>query len=373
MPIYLDYAATTPTRLEVINLMSKVLKEQWGNPSSLHNWGERSAMVVERARQQVANLINGDSEGIIFTSGGTEANNLALWGITKQYAQPQHIITSEVEHSAIAQPLKALKELGWAVTELGVDRYGQVAPQALENSLQANTVLVSIIFAQNEIGTIQPISKLGEICRHAGVIFHTDAVQAVGRIEIDLANLPVDMLSMSSHKIYGGQGVGALYVHPDLELKPLFLGGGQERNRRSGTESVGAIAGFGLGAQMAKTELQAESLRLKKLSDRLFSAISDLPDVTPTGALGEFRLPNHVSFCHSKIDGRRIVREMNALGIGISAGSACSSGTLVPSSTLLAMGFNHQQALGSVRITLGLSTAIADIEETILALHKILG
>jgi len=374
MSIYLDYAATTPTRPEVIDLITSVLKEQWGNPSSLHNWGERSTMAIERARLQVADLINGDPEGVIFTSGGTEANNLALWGITHQYSEPQHLIISAVEHSAIAQPVKILKQMGWSVTELPVDRSGLINPQDLLAAIQANTVLVSVIYAQNEIGTIQPIQTLGKICRNAKVLFHTDAVQAIGRIEIDLEVLPVDLMSISSHKIYGGQGVGALYVRPNLnlELMPLLLGGGQERGRRSGTESVAAIAGFGLGAEIAKAEITTESVRLRTLSDRLFTELKDIPDLTPTGVQGSLRLPNHVSFCHSSMDGRRIVREMNAAKIGISAGSACSSGTLVPSSTLLAMGFNRNQALGSLRITLGLHTTPSDIEQTILALQKIL-
>jgi len=376
MSIYLDYAATTPTRPEVIALITQVLEQQWGNPSSLHNWGERSTMTVERARLRVADLINGDPEGIIFTSGGTESNNLAFWGITRQYSQPQHLIISGVEHSAIAQPVKILKEMGWEITELPVDRYGSVNPQDLKLAIQANTVLVSVIYAQNEVGTVQPIAELGKICRDANVLFHTDAVQAIGRMDIDLATLPVDLLSISSHKIYGGQGVGALYARPNLKLMPLILGGGQERGRRSGTESVAAIAGFGLAAELAKSEIGTESLRLRALSDRLFTELKDIPSLVPTGATHNLRLPNHVSFCYEScshaMDGRRIVREMNAIGIGISAGSACSSGALVPSSTLLVMGFNQAQALGSIRITMGLQTTPTDIELTISALKKIL-
>ncbi len=370
MSIYLDYAATTPTRPEVIERISEVLKSQWGNPSSLHDWGERALTVIERARLQVAALINADPEGIIFTSGGTEANNLALWGITQQNQAPQHLIISAVEHSAIAKPIKILKKMGWAITELGVDRQGRVNPADLEAAIRANTVLVSIIFAQNEIGTIQPISALGEICRRAGVLFHTDAVQACGRIEIDLEVLPVDMLSISGHKIYGGQGVGALYVRPNLQLSPQLTGGGQERGVRSGTESVAAIAGFGLAAQLAEAELSTEAARLRILRNRLFSELQTIPNLEITGATDNLRLPNHASFCHNLIDGRRIVREMNAAGIGISAGSACSSGTLVASPTLLAMGFDSSQALGALRITLGALTTAADIEHTILALKK---
>ncbi|AFY75153.1 cysteine desulfurase family protein [Synechococcus sp. PCC 7502] len=372
MSVYLDYAATTPTRPEVIDLITEVLRSQWGNPSSLHNWGERSTMAVERSRFMVADLINADPEGIIFTSGGTESNNLALWGITQQYDKPQHLIISAVEHSAIAQPAKVLSQMGWSVTELPVDQTGRVNPSDLIKEIQPNTVLVSVIFAQNEIGTIQPIAELGKICRDAKVLFHTDAVQAIGRIDVNLQVLPVDLLTISAHKIYGGQGVGALYVRPNLQLIPLILGGGQERGIRSGTESVAAIAGFGLAAELAKSEIATEMPRLRALSDQLFRELEDIPNLIPTGAKNELRLPNHVSFCHSSIDGRHIVRAMNATGIGISAGSACSSGSLIPSSTLLAMGFSHSQALGAIRLSLGLRTRSLDIEQAILSLKKAL-
>ncbi len=373
MQIYLDYGATTPTRPEVIALMTEVLTQQWGNPSSLHQWGERSAMVIERSRLMVADLINGDPEGIVFTSGGTEADNLALWGIAHQYALPQHMIISAVEHSAIAQTAKVLEEqFGWAITRLPVDPKGMVAPEDLEKAIQPHTVLVSVIFAQNEVGTIQPIAELGAICRRFKVWFHTDAVQAVGRIPVDVQALPIDLLSISGHKIYGGQGIGALYVRPDIDLIPLLTGGGQERNQRSGTESVAAIAGFGLAAKLAKAELPTESLRLMALRDRLYQELADITDLSPTGER-EHRLPHHASFAHRSIDGRSIVRSMNALGIGISAGSACSSGTLLPSPILLAMGFEHNQAIGSIRLTLGKQTTSLDIDHTVLALQSCLG
>jgi cysteine desulfurase len=350
--------------------MQEVMAAQWGNPSSLHAWGERSAMAIERARLMVANSINGEAENIIFTSGGTEADNLALFGVARQYSQPQHLIVSSVEHSAIARPAEWLEQIGWQVTRLPVDGEGRIDPQSLVAALQPNTVLVSIVYGQNEVGTIQPIEKLGQICRDAAVWFHTDAVQVAGRIPIDLQTLPVDLLSISSHKIYGPQGVGALYVRPEVRLKPLLSGGGQENGLRSGTQPVAAIAGFGLAAELAQQELTTESPRLERLRERLFTQLADLPDLIPTGSRQTKRLPHHVSFCHSRINGRQIVRAMNALGIGISSGSACSSGTLFPSATLLAMGYSQAQALGAIRLTLGRATQEEDVDRAAQALRK---
>lgn len=255
MQIYLDYSATTPTRSEAITAMQQVLTQQWGNPSSLHTWGQRSATLVERARIKVGNLINTVPESIIFTSGGTEADNMAIMGVVRCYREPQHIIISSVEHSAISEPVRMLENWGWRVTRLPVNQQGRVAPQELQAALQANTVLVSIIYGQSEVGTLQPIAELGNICRYRRVLFHTDAVQVVGRLPVDVEKLPVDLLSLSSHKIYGPQGVGALYVRQGVELVPLLGGGGQEMKLRSGTQAVAAIAGFGVAAELANEEI----------------------------------------------------------------------------------------------------------------------
>jgi cysteine desulfurase len=378
MQIYLDHGATTPTRPEVIDLMTQVMRSQWGNPSSLHEWGERSTMVIERARLQVASLINADSEGIIFTSGGTESDNMVLMGIARQYQTPQHMIISSVEHSAVRSPAQFLESHGWEITRLSVDRFGRVATQDLERSLRPNTVLVSIITAQNEVGTIQPIDKLGQICRDANVLFHTDAVQAIGKIKIDVQALPIDLLSISAHKFYGNQGVGALYINPlitkntnNQSLIPLILGGGQERSYRSGTQAVAAISGLGLATELAEKELFLESERLTKLRDRLYTLLCDLPDLIPTGLMGIDRLPHHLSFHHKHIDGRRIVREMNLAGIAISSGSACSSGAIEPSPILLEMGYSEIEARNSIRLTLGKSNTKADIEWTAMVMHQI--
>ncbi len=374
MQIYLDHGATSPARPEVIDLMTEVMRSQWGNPSSLHWWGERSTMAIERARLQVASLLKADPEGIIFTSGGTESDNMALMGIARQYQTPQHMIISSVEHSAVRLPAEYLEQHGWEITRLPVDRKGTVSPQDLERSLRPNTVLVSIITAQNEVGTIQPIEKLGQICRHANVWFHTDAVQAIGKMPIDVKSLPIDLLSLSAHKFYGVQGIGALYIHPLMikkqALVPLNLGGGQEQGYRSGTQAVAAIAGLGLAAELAEQELISESQRLTKLRDRLHALLADIPELIPTGS--PERLPHHLSFYHQYLDGRRLVRELNYAGIAISSGSACSSGAIEPSSILLEMGYSDLEARNSIRLTLGKSTTIEDIEWTALVIHQIL-
>lgn len=376
MQIYLDHGATTPARPEVINLMADVMRSQWGNPSSLHEWGERSTMAIERSRLQVASLLNADPEGIIFTSGGTESDNMVIMGIARQYRTPQHMIISSVEHSAIRLPAQYLEQHGWEITRLPVDRQGCVNPKDLAQALRPNTVLVSIIAAQNEVGTIQPIEKLGQICRNADVLFHTDAVQAIGKMPIDVQVLPIDLLSLSAHKFYGLQGIGALYINPlttkKRSLIPLIQGGGQERGYRSGTQAVAAIAGLGLAAELAEKELVSESARLTKLRDRLYTLLADIPDLIPTGAIASERLPHHLSFYHKHIDGRRLVREMNFAGLAISSGSACSSGAIEPSTILLEMGYSPTAARNSIRLTLGKSNNEADIEWTSLAMHQIL-
>jgi cysteine desulfurase len=377
MQIYLDYSATTPPRIEAIAKMQTVLTQEWGNPSSLHEWGQRAATIVEQARIQVAGLINASvPESMIFTSGGTEADNLAIMGVARLYSVPQHIIISSVEHSAISEPVSLLERWGWEVTRLGVDAKGRVNPLDLQAALQHNTVLVSVIYGQSEIGTVQAIAELGNIARTHGALFHTDAVQAVGRLPIDVQRLPVDLLSLSSHKIYGLQGAGALYVRPGVELWPLLGGGGQEMGLRSGTQAVPIIAGFGVAAELAAQEMVTETPRLIELRDRLFSQLADVPGLIPTGDL-EHRLPHHVSFSlesadGEKLSGKTLVRQMNLAGIGISAGSACHSGKLSPSPILLAMGYSEQAALGGIRLTLGRDTTAADVDWTAMVLKQVL-
>lgn len=377
MQIYLDYSATTPARPEVISKVQAVLERQWGNPSSLHAWGQTAATVLEEARCHVAALIGASAPGrIVFTSGGTEADNLAVLGTARRHSQPQHLIISSVEHSAIARPARTLEAAGWQVTRLPVNPTGRASPAALQAAMQDNTVLVSVIYGQSEVGTLQPIAELGKIARDRGALFHTDAVQAAGRVPIDVGRLPIDLLSLSSHKLYGPQGAGALYVRPGLEPIPLLEGGGQESGFRSGTEALPAIAGFGVAARLAAAELATEAPRLQALRDRLFAALADCPYLQPTGDLAA-RLPHHASFiarvpASEPVTGRLLVRQLNLAGIGVSAGSACHSGKLSPSPSLKAMGYSDRDALAGIRLSLGRQTTAADIDWTAMALQQIL-
>ncbi len=375
MQIYLDYSATTPTRSEVVNLMQTVMAQEWGNPSSLHVWGNRSATLLEQARTRVGNLIHAPAETIVFTSGGTEANNLAIFGITQQFSTPQHLIISNVEHSAISEPARYLEARGWQVTRLPVDAWGLVSAADLVRSIQPNTVLISIIWGQSEIGTIQPIAQLAEIARSHNILFHTDAVQVAGRLPIDVSALPIDLLSLSSHKLYGPQGCGALYIRSGVTILPILLGGGQESGERSGTQAVPTIAGFGLAAELIAAEMAVETVRLTELRDRLFEQLLGTA-LKPTGSPTD-RLPHHASFCLPDADGfqqngKTLVRQMNLAGIGISAGAACSSGKLEPSLILRAIGHDDRIAKTGIRLTFGRGTTTADVEWTAVVLRQIL-
>ena len=351
--------------------MMQVMQTAWGNPASIHQWGERSSMVVERAREQLADLLNTQPDRLIFTSGGTESNNMAIWGIARTYASPQHLITTTIEHSAVALPINYLEQKGWQVTRLGVDRWGLVSASDLVNALRPNTVLVSIIYAHNEVGTIQAMSELGDICRSAGVLLHTDAVQAVGRIPIDLATQPIDLLSLSGHKFYAPQGIGALYIGSRVkQFAPLLLGGGQEQGYRSGSVPVALIAGLGTAAALAKAEMTQETQRLQTLRNYFLQQMHTLPQFHATGHPTQ-RLPNHLSFIHESWKGRDIVYKLNRSHIAISSGSACSSGKTVPSASLLAMGYSPESATRGIRLTMGRSTTTADLEETIDRLREI--
>jgi cysteine desulfurase len=366
MQIYLDHSATTPLHRDVAAAMAAAAQD-WGNTSSLHRWGERSLEVIERSRQRVMQLLGATQGQVVFTSGGTESNNLAILGIARRYLTPQHLVISAIEHAAVAEPVRWLEQHGWAVTRLPVDTLGRVAPQDLQQSLRPNTVLVSVIYAHNEVGTIQDVAKLGHICRTAGVCFHTDAVQAVGRVPVDVSRLPVDLLSFSAHKFYGPQGMGGLYVADGIALVPLHFGGGQEGGLRSGTPAVGLIAGLGQAAHLARETMLQEGDRLGALRDRLRQLLAAVPELVPTGDWQQ-RLPHHLSFCHPTLAGRRLVWAMNLAGIAMSSGSACSSGQVKPSATLLAMGYDPTAASGGIRLSLGWDTTVADVDWAALAL-----
>ncbi|MFN4279663.1 cysteine desulfurase family protein [Thermosynechococcus sp.] len=376
MQLYFDYGATTPCRAEAVAAMVAAYGQQWGNPSSIHEWGQRSAIALEQARMQVASLIHARPEEIVFTSGGTEADNLALWGVCQRYRQPQHLIISAVEHAAVAKPAAALEAQGWQVTRLAVNHWGQVEPAQLRQALRENTVLVSIIYGQSEVGTLQPIAELAAICQEAGVLFHTDAVQVAGRLPLDVQRLGVDLLSLSSHKIYGPQGAGALYVRSGVDIEPFLRGGSQEFGRRAGTQAVPTIVGFGVAAEYAARELSTEQGRLAQLRDRLWQQLQDHPQVERTGHPWQ-RLPHHLSLIvrdrHGQpLNGKTLVRQLNLAGIGISAGSACQSGQTQPSPTLLAMGYDPETAKAGIRITLGRETTAADVDWLAMVLRQYL-
>lgn len=380
MQIYLDYSATTPPRPEVIAAMTAAMQDDWGNPSSLHGWGSRAATVLETARLQVAALIGADAIALAFTASGTEANNLAIMGVAQQYRQPRHMIISAVEHSAIEKPVALLEQRGWRITRLPVDSYGQVNPADLDQALCPDTVLVSVIYGQSEVGTLQPIAELAAVIQASDYLskplFHSDAVQVAGRLPIDVQTLGVDLLSISSHKLYGPQGAGALYVKPGTDLIPLLNGGGQENNLRSGTQAVPTIAGFGLAAELAMQELSSEHQRLLALRDRLIEQLQNHPELALTGHPQQ-RLPHHVSFYLPNADGKRLtgkalVRQLSLAGIGISAGSACHSGTLTPSPILKAMGFSDAAAKTGIRLTLGHQTTEADVDWAAMVLRQLL-
>ncbi|MBW4513985.1 MAG: cysteine desulfurase [Timaviella obliquedivisa GSE-PSE-MK23-08B] len=374
MQIYLDHSATTPPRSEAIALVQQVMTEQWGNPSSLHQWGQQTAEIIEQARAQVAGLLSVKPEAIVFTSGGTEANNLAILGIARRHTIPQHLVISSVEHSAISEPARLLEQQGWQVSRLPVSAQGRVDPVDLQAALQPNTVLVSVIYGQSEVGTLQPIEALGQMARAHGALFHTDAVQVAGRLPINLQQLPVDLLSLSSHKFYGVQGSGALYIRPGVEVLPLWGGGGQEFNLRSGTQAVPSIAALGIAAELAAQEMSVEVPRLMHLRDRLFDLLADVPDLEVTGDRLH-RLPHHVSFYlpHAEtISGKTLVRHLNFAGIAISSGSACNSGKLIPSPVLLAMGYGDRAAKSGIRLTLGRHTTAADVEWTAMVIRQVL-
>ena len=373
--IYLDYSATTPPHPQVIARVSEVLAQEWGNPSSIHHYGQRAALVVERARLAVAALVGVTPEEIIFTSGGTEANHLAIFGIAQQYERPQHILTSAVEHPAVSAPLSVLAQRGWQITTLPVDAWGRVDPEILATHLRPHTVLVSIIYGQSEVGTLQPIAEIARICRARGIPFHTDAIQVVGRLPVDVPALGVDLLSLSGHKFYGPQGCGALVVRRGLAVQPWLYGGGQEGGKRSGTPPVALLAGLGVAAQLAQTEFLPQVAQVRALRDYLCARLQALPGLRLTGAWPE-RLPHHVSVVWTGGDGehtgKTLVHYLNQRGVGVSSGSACASGKTQPSPVLQAMGYDDHLARCGLRFSLSHQTTYAEIDQAVTVLGEVL-
>ncbi len=364
--VYLDNAATTRLLPEVLEEMVPYMTELYGNPSSPHDFGQKAASGLSKARQQVADAINADPSEIIFMSGGSEADNTAIRGIAERYFKKgKHIITTAVEHHAVLHTCQLLERNGYEVTYLPVDEYGMVTVDQVREAMRPDTVLVTVMFANNEVGTIMPIAEIGALCHEKGVYFHTDAVQAVGHLPIDVKAMHIDMLSMSAHKFHGPKGVGALYVRRGIVLPPLIYGGAQERNRRAGTENVPGIVGMGKAIEMALDGLDEKAERMKALRDRL---IRELPERIPEIKLNghpTVRLPNNVNFSIKYIEGESILLMLDLNGIAASSGSACTSGSLDPSHVLLAMGLTHEIAHGSVRMTLSDETTEEDIEKVL--------
>jgi len=364
--IYLDYAATTPTHPEVLKVMLPYFTDVFGNPSGIHSYGQEAKGAIEEVRIKVADFIGARGEEIIFTSGGTEADNFALNGIVfANENKGNHIITSSIEHHAMVATCKFLEKRGLKITYLPVDEYGLVRPSDVKKAITAKTVLISVMCANNEMGTIEPIAEIGQVAKEAGIYFHTDAVQAVGHIPIDVNELGVDLLSMSAHKLYGPKGVGALYVRRGTRLLPFMHGGGQERGRRASTENTPGIAGFGRAVELAKQEMSVEAERLTGLRNKLIKSLLERIDRTRLNGHPTKRLPNNVNISVDFVEGESILLNLDLEGICASTGSACSSASLAPSHILLAMGLSPEQAHGSLRITLGKWTTEDEIERVL--------
>ena len=364
--IYLDYAATTPTHPDVVKAMLPYFTEAFGNPSSIYSYGQEAKGAIEEARVKVASLISARGEEIVFTSGGTEADNFAIKGVAfANERKGNHIITSPIEHHAVTETCSFLKRRGFRITYLPVDGYGMVDPDDVRKAITDKTILISVMRANNEMGTIEPIAEIARIAKEAGVYFHTDAVQAVGHIPVDVNELGVDLLSMSAHKLYGPKGVGALYIRKGTKLTPFMHGGEQERRRRASTENVPGTVGFGKAAELARQEMSKEAERLTSLRDRLVKGLLGRIDHTHLNGHPIIRLPNNVNVSVDFVEGESMLLTLDLEGICASTGSACSSSSLEPSHMLLAIGLSHEQAHGSLRFSLGKWTTEEDIERVL--------
>lgn len=362
--LYMDYSATTPVKKEVLDAMMPYLTDYFGNASSFHTFGREAKNALDKAREQVANLVNAKPSEIYFTAGGTESDNWALEGVAFAHREKgNHIITSKIEHHGILHTCEYLeKHHGFEVTYLDVDSEGKVSLEQLEAAIKDNTILISIMFANNEIGTVQPIEEIAKIAKKHKVLFHTDAVQAAGNIPIDVKELDVDLMSMSSHKIYGPKGIGALYIKTGTKLHTFVHGGAQERRRRAGTENIPSIVGYGKAAEIAKSNMENHVKNLTELRAKLINQILEkIPYTRVNGSLDD-RLPGNVNFSFEFIEGEGILLLLDMLGIAASSGSACTSGSLDPSHVLMAIGLPHEIAHGSLRLTIGDFTTEDDID-----------
>ncbi|MBQ9896637.1 MAG: cysteine desulfurase NifS [Synergistaceae bacterium] len=365
--VYLDYTATTPVSPEVLEAMLPYFSEIYGNPSSVYSFSQKSRDAIEKAREQVANALNAEANEIYFTSSGTEADNWALKGVLERMRKAgkgDHLITTKIEHHAILHTANYLEKINnFKVTYLPVDEYGRVRLEDLKNAVTDKTVLVSIMFANNEVGTIEPVKEIGAFCRENKILFHTDAVQAAAHLDIDVKDLNIDLLSMSAHKMYGPKGIGALYIKSPLKFENFMHGGAQERGRRASTENIAGIVGFGAAMEILKSRLSEDRPRIAKLRDKLIKGIlNKIPHAKLNGALDNERLPNNVNFSFIGVEGETLLLDLDMKGICASTGSACSSESLDPSHVLLALGLSHEMAHGSLRFTLGRYSTEDDID-----------
>ncbi len=370
--VYLDYAATTPCDPEVLKNMEPYFFEKFGNPSSIHAYGQEAKKGIEDAREVLASFLGADPSEIIFTSGGTEADNSAIIGVARSFsAKGNHIITTAIEHHAVLEPAKYLEKNGFRVTYVNVDKFGLVALDDIKKAVTDKTILISVMHANNEIGTIQPIKEIGRIAKEKGIIFHVDAVQTVGHIPVNVDNLNVDLLSLAAHKFYGPKGVGALYVRKGTRIETFLRGGDQEKGRRASTHNTTGIVGLGKAIELCRLKMDEEASFQIKLRDKMIKAIPEKITEASLNGHPTKRLPNNVNFSFSYIEGESILLNLDMLGIACSTGSACTSTSLEPSHVLLAIGLEPERAHGSLRITMGRWTKEEDIDYLLENLPKI--
>jgi cysteine desulfurase len=371
--IYLDHNATTPLHPEVLERMTAVLRDEFGNPSSVHHFGQRTKAIVDEARAAVAALIGGDASDVVFTSGGTESDNFALRGAAEAMdaAGRRHLIATSIEHEAVLNTLKALARRGWRTTLLPVDQTGVVSPEALRAAIADDTAIVSVMHANNEVGTIQPVADLARIAHERGALVHTDAVQSAGKIPVDVKTLGVDLLSVSAHKMGGPKGAGALWMRRGVRLVPVLTGGRHERSRRAGTENVAGIAGFGVAAALAARKLAADAAWLSPLRDRLERGVLAAVPGTVVNGGSSPRVPNTTNISFERVEAESLLIALDLAGFAVSTGSACSSGTLEPSHVLKAMGFPAHRTQNSIRFSLGMGNTEADVDRLVGALPGI--
>ena len=371
---YMDYSATTYVKPEVLDAMMPFFTEKFGNPSSFYGISRETKMAIDNARAQVAKAINCDPNEVYFTGGGSEADNWAIKGIaTAHMKKGNHIITTKIEHHAVLHTCEFLEKFGFEVTYLDVNEEGFVDLKQLEEAITDKTILVSIMFANNEIGTIQPIKEIGALCREKKVLFHTDAVQAIGSVPVDVKEMNIDLLSLAGHKLYGPKGIGALYIRKGVRIDNLIHGGGQERGRRAGTENIPGVVGLGKAIEIATENIEENRARLTVLRDKLIDGVLErIPYARLNGPRGDKRLPGNSNISFEFIEGESILLSLDFEGICASSGSACTSGSLDPSHVLLAIGLPHEKAHGSLRTTLGAASTEEDVEKLLNELPPII-